>query len=39
VVELDADDRVLGLAGRDELLGGLGGLVAGDRESDADAAR
>ena len=35
---IDADDRVLGLAGADQLLGGLAHLVARDGEADADVA-
>src|SRR6476619_5400428 len=38
-VEDDPDHRVGGLAGGDELLGGLARLVARDREADADTAR
>src|SRR5690606_11706433 len=38
LVEDDPDDGVLGLAGADELLDGLGDLVARDREADPDVA-
>src|SRR5690606_24436995 len=37
-VEDDADDRMLRLAGADELLDGLAHLVARDREADTDVA-
>src|SRR3954468_3198501 len=36
--EVDADDRVGGLARRDELVGGASGLVARDGEAEPDAA-
>ena len=34
--ERDAEERMLGLAGGDELVGDHHGLVRGDREADAD---